>query len=53
MVDRQYMIKKRIIDALIEGFDWETNPDWKKEWKVINEKVEDFWKNVLKRKFNP
>lgn len=43
------MIRKREIDALLENFDWETNPDWEVKIYTIWVKIYAFWKEELKR----
>ena len=48
-MSKSYMVKKREIDALLENFNWETNPDWSELLDDIGKKIDDFWTNELKR----
>ena len=40
---RDYQIKKRTIDSMLENFDWETNPKWVGKLDEIKTKIDEFW----------
>jgi len=48
-MSRNYQIKKREIDALLENFDWETNPEWRTKLIIINNKISSFWQSEIQR----
>jgi len=48
-----YAIVKQEIDSLLmQNFDYETNPDWPKKLKQIEDKVDEFWVRILERPYN-
>ncbi len=41
--------RQRVIRALLENFDWETDPNWRKDLDIIINKIHEYW--IIDKKF--